>query len=138
MKKILIFMTVSIMACGCAASADRLISDFQDFIDNTEREMDTFTEEDWAKAEEEFNALTEKYREQADKLTEEQKKAVEKAIGEYWGIITRSSTDNFIEKAKKVLENIPDKIEGFIDGLTDENDAPENGEAATAPEGETI
>ena len=52
-------------------------------------------------------------------LTEEQKKAIDKAIGEYWGMIARHSSENFLDKAKKALESAPDKIEGFIEGLID-------------------
>lgn len=141
MKRISILMAclaALALAFSCTASPERLISDFQKFIDRTEQEMDNFTEEDWTRAEEDFDALIRKYKEQAENLTEEQKKAIDKAIGEYWGMIARHSSENFLDKAKKALESAPDKIEGFIEGLIDGAATVESDTTAKEPEGQSI
>ena len=135
MKRISILMAclaALALAFSCTASPERLISD------RTEQEMDNFTEEDWTRAEEDFDALIRKYKEQAENLTEEQKKAIDKAIGEYWGMIARHSSENFLDKAKKALESAPDKIEGFIEGLIDGAATVESDTTAMEPEGQSI
>lgn len=100
---------LSITACG-NNSSENFTDRFEKFINDSEKEISDFTEENWEKAEKEFNEFVEYFNENADKFTDEQREKINKAIGKFEGM-----------KAKHKLEDFADKVEGFIEGLTQDD-----------------
>lgn len=137
MKRFLIFAAAcavcafAVNACG-NNSADRLTERFEQFIDDTQKEMEEFTEEDWAQVEKEFNEFVEKFSEEADKFTDEQREKIDKAIGKFSGIKAKHDLSRVFDDAKDLIESIPAKSEGFIDGLTGGEDVPADQDSVVA------
>lgn len=117
-NKILVSIIASAIITGCGtANSGNLPDKLQKFMDQTEKELDSCTDEQWQEAEKKFNQLIDKYSKELDKMTDEQRRELERAISQFDGMRLRRSLENAADKAQKALKNAPDKIDGFIDGL---------------------
>lgn len=136
--KILACALAAIVITGCGTSSSgELPEKLQKFMDQTEKELDSCTDEQWQEAEKKFDQLIDKYSQNLDKMTEEQRKEIERAISQFDGMKLRRSLKDAADKAQKALENAPEKIDGFIDGLIPDeksDEKPENDTDAGIPD----
>jgi hypothetical protein len=53
-------------------------------------------------------------------MTPEQQKAAMRAIGRYYGMMTKRGIDIMTREAQKAIESVPSIIEGFKDAFDEE------------------
>lgn len=100
------------MLCSCGTPQEQYISSLESLTEQVETKSANYTEEDWQKAFDEFQALVQK---QADmEFTSEQKKE----IGELQGRCTKAFTKAMGDKVKDALKGVGSQLKGFLKGLT--------------------
>ena len=104
------------LAVGCATTVslpDRL----DKFVEKTEKEYKNYTEEDWKKSKEEYEALVAEMKENYDSYTTSEKVRTMKAMGRYGTLVLGNELSTASETVGGVLEQIPETINDIIDGI---------------------
>jgi len=106
----------AMITIGCATTAslpDRL----DDFVEKTEKEFKNYTEEDWKKSSEQYQALVDEFEENYDSYSTSDKVRAMQAIGRYNTIVLQNSVSGASETLNDVLESIPEAINDIIDNI---------------------
>lgn len=119
MKKIItIASCMMLLLASCAAP---LSSRMESYIDKVEQSCASWTEEDWILSQQEYELLLKEYKENYESYTQEEKDAINRAIGRYNGLLIKEG----IVKAGTLLEDfanrLPSLIEGFISAFETED-----------------
>ena len=124
-------IVTAITALILGSCKENLPKRFDTFVDQVEKKADSFTEEDWNKANAKFEKLVDEFEKNKDSLTAEQVKQITADIGKYVGIVAKSGFDtvinalnSFMNKIPSLLENIGEGIGGFFKGLGLEEEQP--------------
>ena len=103
MKKLnfimILFVMLFLTSCEIPTSVK-----FDNYVDRVEENCEKWTEEDWEMSKEKYRQLLKEYEANYDNMTQEERDAINKAIGRYNGILM-----------KKGLEKVDESIKGFID-----------------------
>lgn len=101
-----------------------LPSQFEHFVDKVEKNAPEYTQEDWAKASEQFKKLMDKYKESFDSTSEEDKERIDKSIGKYRAIVFKYGVSKSFEESMKTLgpklESLGRRLESFFEELAKE------------------
>lgn len=117
MKKISVFPLLAMMLfLACSPS---LSTRLNDYINHVESNCHNWTEEDWELSQEEYAKLLEEYELNYDSYTQEEKDAINKAIGRYNGLLIKQGIDEAGNILKGVGERLPSLIEGFMSAFED-------------------
>jgi len=124
---VLIFiMAVSaLMMTSCKESLPKRIDAF---VDQVEKKAPSFSEEDWNKANTQFEKLVEEFQQKRDSFSTEERKQITAAIGKYVGLVAKSGLQSATDAINGFLDQIPalfEGIGGFLKGLGLE-DKPED------------
>ena len=92
------------------------------FVDTVENNCEQWTEEDWELSQEEYYKLLEEYEENYSQLTQEEKNAINKAIGRYNGLVIKKGIDEVGKSIKDFGERLPSLFEGFMSAFEEENE----------------
>ncbi len=79
-----------------------------------EANYENWTEEDWQLSQQEYELLLQEYEANYDQLTQEERDAINKAIGRYNGLLVKEGLDEFVTNIKELGEQIPSLLEGFM------------------------
>ena len=97
---------------------------FDAFVNHVEKKADSFSEEDWNKANAKFEKLVDEFQKNKDSYTAEETKQITSAIGKYMGIVAKSGIDTvinavngFMDQIPSLLESIGEGIGGFLKGI---------------------
>ena len=90
-----------------------------DYVNEVESSCQNWTEEDWELSQEEYAKLLEEYELNYDSYTQEEKDAINKAIGRYNGLLIKQGIDDAGNILKDFGERLPSLIEGFMSALED-------------------
>ena len=104
------------MAVGCASPVslpDRL----DKFVEKTEKEYKDYTEEDWKKSKEEYEAIVAEINENYDSFSTSDKVRSMKAMGRYGSMVLQKEVAGASETIGSVLESIPETINDIIDQI---------------------
>ena len=104
------------MTIGCATTVslpDRLDS----FVEKTEQEYKNYTEDDWKRSREEYDALVAEMKENYDNYSTAEKVRTMKAMGRYSAIVLNNEITTSSETIGGVLEQIPETINDIIDKI---------------------
>ena len=112
----LIAIATFIMLISCASP---LSSRLNDYVNEVESSCQNWTEEDWELSQEEYAKLLEEYELNYDSYTQEEKDAINKAIGRYNGLLIKQGIDEAGNILKDVGERLPSLIEGFMSAFED-------------------
>ena len=118
MKKstILAIFAALLFAAGCATAVslpDRL----DKFVEKTEKEYKNYTEKDWEKSREEYDALVAEMKENYDSYSTAEKVRTMQAMGRYGTMVLGSEISGASESIGDVLEQIPETINDMIDQI---------------------
>lgn len=105
-----------VIAVGCATAVslpDRL----DKFVEKTEKEYKNYSEDDWKKSREEYDALVAEMKENYDSYTTSEKVRAMQAIGRYSTMVLGNEITNASESVGSVLEQLPEAINGMIDQI---------------------
>ena len=110
--KVLLVVTFASMILSCTSAP--LSNRISDYISEVEANCATWTESDWEMSEGEYAALIEEYRQNYDSYTQEERAAINKAIGRYNGLRLKHGLEEFGDTVKEIGEQLPSLVEGFM------------------------
>lgn len=114
MKKSYFLLTLAAAAALLLSSCTRPLPDRMDaFVDKVEQNADTYTEEDWELANEEFQKLYEEYKADKGSLTGDQVKQVREAMSRYVAKVVESG----VSSVTGAIEEIGNQLPGFFEDL---------------------
>lgn len=120
MKKLLFLLLAGLFVfSSCQPSAENYIGDMKDLIEEVMEEGGDYTAEQWEKVSQEFEKLVQKAQE-LENLTDEQKKEILKLQAKFNGVAVKKGFDKLMKDAGKELEKAGEAIEGFLEGLKEE------------------
>ena len=96
-----------------------LSSRMNEYVTEVEATCQNWTEEDWELSQEEYAKLLEEYELNYDSYTQEEKDAINKAIGRYNGLLIKQGIDEAGNMLKEFGERLPSLIEGFMSAFED-------------------
>lgn len=117
--KHLIFVLLFVMALS-ACSSQSLSSQIDEYVTDVETSCEAWTEEDWEISQQEYVKLLEEYELNYDTYTQEEKNAINKAIGRYNGLLIKHGIQEAGSALKDFGERIPSLIEGFMSAFDSE------------------
>lgn len=100
------------MLCSCGTPQEQYISSLESLTEKVETKGSSFTEEQWQKTFDEFQALVQEQK--GMEFTSEQKQQ----IGELQGRCTKAFTKAMGDKVKDALKGVGTQLKGFLNGLT--------------------
>ena len=114
--KLLITGIVIVLMSSCTSP---LSSRLNDYVTEVESNCHNWTEEDWELSQEEYAKLLEEYELNYDSYTQEEKDAINKAIGRYNGLLIKQGIEDAGSVLKEFGERLPSLIEGFMSAFED-------------------
>lgn len=123
MKKLLnLFVcgvVASFLATSCVFSAPLSVrlSDVVEYAENSQ----SVSDEEWELIKEDYFLLTEEFRANLSTYTDEEKQVVYELMGRMNGLIAKRGAGRFMEGLNELSTSLPAMIEGFVQGLTGEN-----------------
>lgn len=116
----LIIITIGFVIISSCASP--LSSRLNDYVTKVEINCQNWTEEDWELSREEYLKLIEEYELNYESYTQEEKDAINKAIGRYNGLLIKQGIEEAGSVIQELGERLPSLIEGFMSAFeTDVN-----------------
>ena len=99
-----------------------LSSRMSEYVTEVEATCQNWTEEDWELSQEEYAKLLEEYELNYDSYTQEEKDAINKAIGRYNGLLIKQGIDEAGNILMEFGERLPSLIEGFMSAFEDKTE----------------
>ena len=99
-----------------------LSSRMNEYVTEVETTCQNWTEEDWELSQEEYAKLLEEYQLNYDSYTQEEKDAINKAIGRYNGLLIKQGIEEAGSIIKEFGERLPSLIEGFMSAFEDKTE----------------
>lgn len=120
MKQLLLFSIA--LAALLSSCVSPLSSRLNDYVNEVESSCQNWTEEDWELSQEEYAKLLEEYELNYDSYTQEEKDAINKAIGRFNGLLIKQGIDEAGNMLKEFGERLPSLIEGFMSAFEDKTE----------------
>ena len=83
----------------------------------TEAEYKNYTDEQWAKSKEDYNALVKEWEENMDSFSTSEKVRVMKSMGRYGAMVLEKEVAGASDSLGDILESIPETINDIIDQI---------------------
>jgi hypothetical protein len=116
----LIIITIGFVIISSCASP--LSSRLNDYVNKVEFNCQNWTEKDWELSQEEYLKLIEEYELNYESYTQEEKDAINRAIGRYNGLLIKQGIEEAGSVIQELGERLPSLIEGFMSAFeTDDN-----------------
>ena len=109
----------SLLCLGSGEQKSR-VDELKEFVEKVQEEGSSYTEKQWEEVNDEFSKLLDKLNEYED-MTPEELQEVAKLQGEF-------AAKAFKEQAGKAMEKAGAVLDGFMQGLTNDNDEEEESE----------
>lgn len=116
----IIICILTLIAFTCCSST--LSSRMNEYVTEVEATCQNWTEEDWELSQEEYAKLLEEYELNYDSYTQEEKDAINKAIGRYNGLLIKQGIEEAGSVLKEFGERLPSLIEGFMSAFEDKTE----------------
>ena len=108
--KIFIGIALLLFIGSCTAP---LTNRIEECVSDIETNHEEWSQEDWNLSQEEYNKLLKEYEENYDTYTQEEKSAIDRAIGRYNGMILKHGIEEFGNTIEEFGKRLPSLIEGF-------------------------
>lgn len=118
-KHILAIIAISSFMLLCSCSSP-LSSRMNEYVTEVEASCQNWTEEDWERSQSKYEKLLEEYQTNYDSYSQEERDAINKAIGRYTGLLVRQGIEETGKLLKDFGERLPSLLEGFMSAF-DEN-----------------
>lgn len=112
---LLLFMALAFFA-SCSAP---LHSRMEDYIDKVEADCYDWTEKDWELSQERYDRLLKEYEQNYDSYTQEERDAINRAIGRYYGLLLRKGVENADTMLERFASRLPALLDGFMSAFDD-------------------
>lgn len=117
--KIIIIAVSILIASSCASPLSTRMSEY---VSDVESSCENWTQEDWEMSCEEYAKLLEEYKLNYDSYTQEEKIAINKAIGRYNGLLIKNGIQEVGSKVKEFGERLPALLEGFMSAFENKSE----------------
>lgn len=91
------------------------------FVSKTEARYENYTEEDWQKSMQEYQALAQEYKDNYQSYSKEERDRINKAFGKYTGILLKQG----LSTAGNALQQAIDGASSFMKGVFDSMESEE-------------
>lgn len=121
MKTIKMFVvgSLALFAVACTDPVQRDVEQIDDYVTRVEAEYENYDEADWEQADLKFETLRQEIDANYESMTPEQQQAAMRAIGRYYGLMTKRGIETVTREAQKALESVPSILEGFKDAFSE-------------------
>ncbi len=110
-KTLLAFIVITaLFSCASAPLSNRI----DEYVSEVEASCQDWTEEQWQLSEQEYEILIEEYRLNYSTYTQEEKEAINRAIGRYNGLRIKHGLEDIGNTIKEIGEQLPTLVEGFM------------------------
>lgn len=116
MKKIVLVLAFVAFLAGLTSCKSMLPARFEHFVDKVEKEAPNYTEKDWDKASKKFESLVAQYEKAYENLSKEDRKRINKAIGQYQALVIKYGFSNALDSFTSVMKDLQSKIGELIKG----------------------
>ena len=120
MKTLIRIALVGLVVSAFASCISPLSNRMDSYVTEVQENCDNWTDEDWELSKEEYAKLLEEYSTNYDSYTQEEKQAINKAIGRYNGLLLKRGIEDAGKTLKEFGQRFPSLIQGFISAF-DEN-----------------
>lgn len=105
------------MSCVFEAPLSERMADIVEYAENTP----AISDEEWECVKEDYYLLADEFRANISSYTEMEKQEIYELMGKMNGIIAKRNTGKFIDGLNEFSTSLPSLIEGFVQGITGEN-----------------
>jgi hypothetical protein len=113
MKKIFFLAIAALLMTACAFS---LPGKFTELADKVADKGADFTPKQWEKANAQFEKLVQQYVDKYDKLSKEDKKEINAAIGKYTATALKCGVADGLKQIQALLKQVPSSIDTAVEG----------------------
>lgn len=96
-----------------AANAAPLSTKMNKYLAKVEKECAEWSKEEWSISKGEYKAFVDEFKANKDKYSQEEKDAINRAIGRYNGLLVKHGMEEFGDFLQGIGERIPSLWEGF-------------------------
>lgn len=114
--KFFIGIALLLFIASCTAPLTKRI---EECVNDVETNHEEWSQEDWNISQEEYKKLLKEYDENYDSYTQEEKAAIDRAIGRYNGMILKRGIEEFENSIEEFGKRLPSLIEGFGSAFED-------------------
>jgi deoxyadenosine/deoxycytidine kinase len=90
---------------------------FESFVNSVEKRCDSFSEDDWNKANDKFSKLMDEYKENRSSYNSEQKKRINASITKYATVAAKSGIKSVTETVNDLMSSVISWVKGFVEEL---------------------
>lgn len=120
MKRVIVLVFTAIAVCTIITSCKATLPGrFESFVSSVEKHYESFSEDDWNKANDKFEKLLEEFRQNKASFKPEDKKRITSAIVRYGKVVAKSSYSSVVDAFDEAASYIPDIIDGAKSFLQD-------------------
>ena len=112
-KKIALLALAAVMMTACASS---LSGEFTRLADKVAENGADYTPQQWENANDQFEDLLQEYKDNYDKIPDDEKKVINDAIGRYLTTALRCGVEDGWEQIDDFLEELPDVFSSTLEG----------------------
>ena len=120
MKKTVLVVVALLSAALFTSCKSALPSRFDSFVSSVEKHCDSYSPDDWTKANERFEKLLQEYKDKRSAFNSEQKRRINSAIVRYSKEVAKSGIRDVKSALEDILEQLPsliDEAKSFINEL---------------------
>lgn len=120
MKRLFTLMLMAAVAVLVISSCkETLPARFDKFVSYVEKRCDKFSEDDWTKANKQFEKLVNEYTQNRSSYNTDEQKQIRSAIGKYVGLAAKSGIKTAVDTVNGLIDQIPSLLEGIGNFLKD-------------------
>ena len=116
-KQLILWTIAVLLITACNTPLSNRIDNY---VNEVENNCSNWTEDDWELSQSEYEKLLEEYQTNYDSYSQEERDAINKAIGRYTGLLVRQGIEETGNILKDFGERLPSLLEGFMSAF-DEN-----------------
>ncbi|MBR6346699.1 MAG: hypothetical protein IKR69_04850 [Bacteroidales bacterium] len=118
MKKIVLFLLAAVALVTLLSSDGTLVQQFEEFVNKVDKESASYTEEDWDKVSDQFDALMEVYKNEYENISRDDRELISKSIGRYRAMVVKTGASKLSEQFNKSISEMSVKFQELVGGLS--------------------
>lgn len=115
-KQLILWTIAVLLITACNTPLSNRIDNY---VNEVENNCSNWTDEDWERSQSEYEKLLEEYETNYDSYSQEERDAINKAIGRYSGLLVRRGIEETGKLLKDFGERLPSLIDGFMSAFDD-------------------
>lgn len=116
-KQLILWIVGILLITGCNTPLSNRIDNY---VNDVEANCNNWTEDDWERSQSEYEKLLEEYQTNYDSYSQEERDAINKAIGRYSGLLVRQGIEETGRFLKNFGERLPSLLEGFMSAFDED------------------